>query len=111
MYLWQVGTVYQLVITISILASQVLGIQSVLGTPQTWPLLLALTVVPAIFQLVTLPLCPESPKYILIAQGKEVEAQKGSFHQFTLTISNLFERLKIRDSFFPLLSLFSVTQP
>ncbi|CAG0913906.1 unnamed protein product [Notodromas monacha] len=71
-----VGTAYQLVVTISILASQILGIQSVLGTADTWPLLLALTVVPAIFQLITLPLCPESPKYILIAQGKEVEAQK-----------------------------------
>ena len=24
----------------------------------------------------TLPLCPESPKYILIMQGKDVQAQK-----------------------------------
>ena len=48
-----------------------------MGTPNLWPLLLALTVVPAVFQLVTLPFCPESPKYTLLNKGKEIEAQKG----------------------------------
>lgn len=38
---------------------------------------LAMIMVPCIFQLVTLPLCPESPKYILITQGRDVAAQKG----------------------------------
>ncbi|XP_065164046.1 solute carrier family 2, facilitated glucose transporter member 1-like isoform X2 [Atheta coriaria] len=70
-----VGTVYQLVITISILVAQILGLKDVLGTETQWPTLLALTVVPAIFQLVTLPFCPESPKHILIGKGKEIEAQ------------------------------------
>merc|ERR1711988_1481950 len=59
-----VGTVYQLIITISILLAQILGMANVLGTEQGWPLLLALTIVPAIFQLATLPFCPESPKYL-----------------------------------------------
>jgi hypothetical protein len=27
--------------------------------------------------LATLPLCPESPKHVLIIQGKEIAAQKG----------------------------------
>lgn len=71
-----VGTVYQLVITISILVSQVLGLSSVLGTRETWPTLLALTVVPGIFQLLTLPFCPESPKYLLVSQGREAQAQR-----------------------------------
>ncbi|XP_071450965.1 solute carrier family 2, facilitated glucose transporter member 1-like isoform X2 [Hetaerina americana] len=71
-----VGTVYQLVITISILISQVLGLESVLGTETAWPVLLAITAVPAVFQLATLPLCPESPKYIMSNQGKELEAQR-----------------------------------
>lgn len=48
-----------------------------LGTAELWPVLLAITVVPAIFQLVTLPFCPESPKYLLVTQGKEMEAQRG----------------------------------
>ena len=69
---------YQLVITISILIAQILGLNSLLGTAEHWPLLLALTVVPAIFQLATLPLCPESPKFILLGRGQEVEAQRGN---------------------------------
>ena len=72
-----VGTVYQLVVTLAILVSQILGLESLLGTDARWPWLLAATALPAIFQLATLPLCPESPKFILLNQGKEIEAQKG----------------------------------
>jgi MFS transporter, SP family, solute carrier family 2 (facilitated glucose transporter), member 1 len=74
-----VGTVYQLVITISILLSQLVGLGSVLGTPEMWPVLLGITVLPAIFQLATLPICPESPKYTLLNCGKELEAQRGQY--------------------------------
>ena len=38
---------------------------------------LALMVIPAIFMVLSLPFCPESPKHLLINQGKEVQAQKG----------------------------------
>lgn len=72
-----VGTVYQLVITISILTSQVLGLGKILGTATQWPLLFSLTIVPAIFQIATLPICPESPKYLLLSKGKDLKAQKG----------------------------------
>ncbi|CAG7820204.1 unnamed protein product [Allacma fusca] len=71
-----IGTVYQLVVVISILVSQILGLEPLLGTETRWPWLLAVTALPAIFQLATLPLCPESPKFILLNQGKEIEAQK-----------------------------------
>ncbi|XP_076687328.1 solute carrier family 2, facilitated glucose transporter member 1 isoform X1 [Andrena cerasifolii] len=71
-----VGTVYQLVITMSILVSQILGLEQILGTAEQWPLLLCLTIVPAIFQVATLPLCPESPKYLLLSRGKDMEAQR-----------------------------------
>lgn len=71
-----VGTIYQLVITISILVSQVLGLPDILGTEDRWPFLFAMVVVPSIFMLATLPLCPESPKFILITQGRDVSAQK-----------------------------------
>jgi SP family facilitated glucose transporter-like MFS transporter 1 len=40
--------------------------------------IIAATIVPSIFMLVTLPLCPESPKHILINQGRDVTAQRGS---------------------------------
>ena len=72
-----VGTIYQLVITISIVVSQVLGLPQLLGTESLWPVLFAVIVVPAIFMVVTLPFCPESPKHILIIQKKDVAAQNG----------------------------------
>jgi len=72
-----VGTVYQLVVTISILVSQILGLEGLLGTSTKWPWLLAATIIPAIFQVCTLPLCPESPKFTLLNKGKEIEAQRG----------------------------------
>ncbi|XP_057342076.1 solute carrier family 2, facilitated glucose transporter member 1-like isoform X3 [Microplitis mediator] len=72
-----VGTVYQLIVTISILVSQILSMDKVLGTEEQWPLLLCLTIIPAIFQCITLPLCPESPKYLLLSRGKDVDAQRG----------------------------------
>ena len=45
-----VGTVYQLIITISILLSQVLGMTNVLGNDIGWPFLLGLTIIPGILQ-------------------------------------------------------------
>lgn len=71
-----IGTTYQLVITISILIAQVLGLPQCLGSEDRWPILLGLTAIPALFQLCTLPLCPESPKFTLLVQGREIEAQK-----------------------------------
>ena len=71
------GTVYQLVVTISILVSQILGMESLLGTPTLWPILLGMTLVPSIYQLICMPFCPESPKYTLLNKGKEIEAQRG----------------------------------
>ncbi|XP_014211314.1 solute carrier family 2, facilitated glucose transporter member 1 isoform X2 [Copidosoma floridanum] len=71
-----VGTVYQLVITISILIATILGMQNVMGTADLWPWLLAMTIVPAIVQLITLPFCPESPKYLLLSKGKDMDAQR-----------------------------------
>ncbi len=72
-----VGTVYQLIITMSILLAQVLGMTNCLGTEAGWPWLLAITAVPAIFQIVTLPFCPESPKYLLLDKDDEMAANKG----------------------------------
>ena len=76
--LLQLGTVYQLIITLSILISQVLGMNNVLGTEEGWPWLLALTAVPAILQLATLPFCPESPKYLLLDKDDEMAANSGN---------------------------------
>ncbi|XP_019870796.2 glucose transporter type 1 isoform X1 [Aethina tumida] len=70
------GTVNQLAVTVGLLLSQVLGIEQILGTNDGWPLLLGLAVVPALLQLVLLPICPESPRYLLITKQWEEEARK-----------------------------------
>merc|ERR1719384_1320297 len=69
-----VGTVYQLIITISILLSQVIGMEGILGNDDGWSILFALTVIPGIFQIVTLPFCPESPKFLLLDKDDEERA-------------------------------------
>jgi len=69
-----VGTVYQLIITISILLSQILGMTNVLGNDAGWPFLLGLTVIPGVLQLITLPFCPESPKYLMLDKNDNTSA-------------------------------------
>ena len=68
-----------MIITLSILISQILGMNNMLGTEDGWPWLLAITAIPAILQLATLPFCPESPKYLLLDQEDEMAAQTGGF--------------------------------
>ncbi|NXP62549.1 GTR11 protein, partial [Chloropsis cyanopogon] len=50
-----------------------LGLKEVLGVEALWPVLLAANTVPALFQLLTLPFFPDSPRYLLIDQ-KDKEA-------------------------------------
>jgi len=69
------GTVYQLIVTLSILLSQVLGMSNVLGTDSGWPWLLAVTAIPAVFQIATLPFCPESPKYLLLDKEDDIASE------------------------------------
>ncbi|GFS29716.1 glucose transporter type 1, partial [Nephila pilipes] len=70
------GTVNQLGITIGLLLSQVLGIEAILGTAGGWPFLFGITVIPAVLQLLILPLCPESPRYLLISKQQESLARE-----------------------------------
>ncbi|XP_050683037.1 glucose transporter type 1 isoform X3 [Leptidea sinapis] len=70
------GTVNQLAVTVGLLLSQVLGIEQILGTDDGWPILLGLAVCPAILQLLLLPACPESPRYLLITRQWEEEARR-----------------------------------
>lgn len=58
------------------LLPQVLGLESMLGTATLWPLLLGITVLPALLQLVLLPFCPESPRYLYIIRNLEGPARK-----------------------------------
>jgi len=70
------GTVNQLAVTVGLLISQVLGVEGLLGTDDGWPYLLGVALVPPILQLALLPMCPESPRYLLITKGEEAKARE-----------------------------------
>jgi len=67
------GVLGQLGVVTTILLSQALGLQWVLGTEDGWPLLLGITGLFAVFQLITIPFCPESPRYLMKDQPNRSE--------------------------------------
>ena len=69
-----VGTLFQLGVVISITLSQILGLNFIFSTEELWPLLLGFTGLFAIAQLLILPFCPESPRYLLITKNEEENA-------------------------------------
>lgn len=70
------GTLNQLAICTGTLVSEILGLGDVMATPDMWNYLLGCTLVPMVFQLLTLPWCPESPQYLMINLGSEDMAEK-----------------------------------
>ncbi|KAM4703200.1 solute carrier family 2, facilitated glucose transporter member 5-like [Rhinophrynus dorsalis] len=71
-----IGVMPQLMITVGILMAQIFGIRYILGNTTGWPILLALTGIPAVLELLVLPFFPESPRYTLLHKGKEEKAKK-----------------------------------
>ena len=89
------GTVYQLIITLSILISQILGMNNFLGTENGWPWLLTITAIPAILQVASLPFCPESPKYLLLNKDDEMAAQSAlSWLRGTIEVHDEMDEMK-----------------
>ncbi|XP_071139438.1 solute carrier family 2, facilitated glucose transporter member 1-like isoform X1 [Mytilus edulis] len=68
------GTLHQFGVVIGILLSQVLGFPEVLGNGQYWHVLLGMCIVPCALQLLVMPFCPESPRYLLITKEQEDKA-------------------------------------
>ncbi|KAM8898729.1 solute carrier family 2, facilitated glucose transporter member 4-like isoform 1-T1 [Spinachia spinachia] len=71
------GTLHQLAIVTGILIAQVLGLDSLLGVEDLWPILLGLAIVPAVLQMALLPFCPESPRFLYIVRCQEHQAKRG----------------------------------
>lgn len=69
------GTLHQLGIVLGILIAQVFGMEAVMGNDDLWPLLLSFIFIPAIIQCVLLPLCPKSPRFLLINKNEENKAK------------------------------------
>ncbi|XP_056385489.1 solute carrier family 2, facilitated glucose transporter member 9-like isoform X2 [Hyla sarda] len=60
------GLMPSIFICLGVFSAQVLGLPELLGQDETWPLFLALVVVPTFIQVSMLPFFPESPRYLLI---------------------------------------------
>ncbi|GAB1609546.1 solute carrier family 2, facilitated glucose transporter member 1-like isoform X2, partial [Argonauta hians] len=69
-----VSTINQSAILTGIVISQLVGLHSVWGKEEIWPLIFGLSVFPLIIQMVTLPWCPESPSYLINHDEDEAEA-------------------------------------
>ncbi|XP_069789106.1 solute carrier family 2, facilitated glucose transporter member 11-like isoform X2 [Narcine bancroftii] len=59
-----------------LVVGQTIGLGEVLGSEELWPLLLASCGVPALIQLILLPWCPESPRYLLIDKKDKESCMK-----------------------------------
>ncbi|XP_054435629.1 solute carrier family 2, facilitated glucose transporter member 7 [Pteronotus mesoamericanus] len=70
------GTMTEVFVIVGVFLAQIFSLQAILGNPTGWPVLLALTGVPALLQLLSLPFFPESPRYTLIQKGDEDTARR-----------------------------------
>ena len=75
------GTINQLAVTVGLLVSQILGVEGLLGTDKGWPYLLGIALFPSVLQLLLLPFCPESPRYLLITKQQEQAARAGWYYR------------------------------
>lgn len=65
-----------MIITFSILISQMFGLSYILGSEALWPFLLFLTAFPAMLQFGLLQWCPESPSYLAVVLKDQEKARK-----------------------------------
>ncbi|OQV18110.1 Solute carrier family 2, facilitated glucose transporter member 3 [Hypsibius exemplaris] len=70
-----IGGFFELSVVFAIWVSTIIGMPSIWGNMEQWPILLAVAAVPTIFQLATLPFCPDSPKYIYFKRQNSEETQ------------------------------------
>uniref|UniRef100_A0A8C5N908 Solute carrier family 2, facilitated glucose transporter member 4 n=1 Tax=Gouania willdenowi TaxID=441366 RepID=A0A8C5N908_GOUWI len=71
------GTLHQLAIVTGILLAQILGLESLLGSDELWPVLMGFTIMPTVLQMSLLPFCPESPRFLYIIRCQEHHAKSG----------------------------------
>lgn len=69
------STLHQLGIVVGILIAQIFGLDMIMGNDELWPLLLGFLFIPAVIQTVLLPLCPQSPRFLLINKNEENKAK------------------------------------
>ncbi|KAM6216898.1 solute carrier family 2, facilitated glucose transporter member 7 [Rhynchocyon petersi] len=70
------GTMTEVFVIVGVFLAQIFSLQAILGNPTGWPVLLAITGIPALVQLLSLPFFPESPRYTLIQKRDEETARQ-----------------------------------
>ncbi|XP_004679365.1 PREDICTED: solute carrier family 2, facilitated glucose transporter member 7 [Condylura cristata] len=70
------GTMTEVFVIVGVFLAQIFSLQALLGNATGWPVLLALTGVPALLQLLSLPFFPESPRYTLMQKRDEDAARR-----------------------------------
>lgn len=70
-----IGTVFQLVITITILLAQILGIRQVLGTIDHFEWLFFFSIPPAVLMMIGMLFLPETPRFLLSKDDDESRAE------------------------------------
>jgi len=73
-----IGSLYQLAITVTIMISQMVGLEEVFGTAERWPYLFYLIIIPAVYQFLAMLMSPESPKYYLDRKENDEKAHKAT---------------------------------
>ncbi|XP_063922749.1 solute carrier family 2, facilitated glucose transporter member 3-like [Zophobas morio] len=71
-----VGSVYYVMVAAATALANILGLHQVLGYYNTWPWLYVCCLLPSCLQIVTMSLCPESPRYLLIDKEDDDEAEE-----------------------------------
>jgi len=78
-----VGVLCQLGITCGVLMGQIAGLKTVLGTPESWHIMLVSFSPLCLAALLLTIALPESPKYLYITRGEQGKALKGAYNYFT----------------------------
>lgn len=73
-----VGVLCQLGITCGVMMGQIAGLKTVLGTPESWHIMLASFSPLCLVALLLIITLPESPKYLYITRGEQGKALKGA---------------------------------
>ncbi len=87
------GIMHQLAIVSAILISQILGLRELMGTAELWPYLLGLSVIPSVVLLLTLWICPDSPRYILL-NTQDTEGARSALRWFRSDPSSVDEEIQ-----------------
>ncbi|CAD5233263.1 unnamed protein product [Bursaphelenchus xylophilus] len=69
------GTLHQVAVAFSDWFSLFIGLPEILGSENLWPIAFGFPGLLALFLVIVLPFCPESPKYLLVSRGKREDAR------------------------------------